>query len=163
MLPTRVSVRIQVFRRKTNGLCLVNFFKINHQQTICNISHSMNRKHKVGVKSLQLKMSKRRKILLCPSLSLVLIVDCINSGQSASNLYWFRKEVWLYVMLWENDPTLLIYYVCKRFPNEFMVSVTSFKTSSPKHDVHYVNNGPRVKLMIKQDKNKLLSPPLAPK
>ena len=36
----------------------------------------------------------------------------------------------------------LIYYLIKHFPNEFMVSLSSFKSSSIQHDVHFVNDGP---------------------
>lgn len=53
-------------------------------------------------------------------------------------LHWLHKEVWLYVSVWENDPTSL----SKQFPNEFMVSTTSFKSSSIQHDVHCVNYSP---------------------
>ena len=58
-------------------------------------------------------------------------------------LDWLQKEVWLYGSPWENDPTsLLIYYLSKLFPNEFMVSITSFMSSSIQPDVHFVNYGP---------------------
>lgn len=49
---------------------------------------------------------------------------------------WFQKEVRLYVSLWENaPPSRLIYYLSKQFPNEFMVSLTSFKSSSIQHEI----------------------------
>ena len=39
-------------------------------------------------------------------------------------------------------PPQLIYSLSKHFPDEFMVSVASFKSSSTQHDVHLVNYGP---------------------
>ena len=41
--------------------------------------------------------------------------------------------------LWENDASShLIYYFSEQFPNEFMVSIASFRSSSIQHDVHFV-------------------------
>lgn len=49
----------------------------------------------------------------------------------------------LYVSLWENEPAShLINYLSKPFPNEFMVLIASFKSSSTQRDVHLVNYGP---------------------
>ena len=46
-------------------------------------------------------------------------------------------------MLGENDPTShFIYEPSKQFLNEFMVSISSSKSSSTQHDVHFVNYGP---------------------
>ena len=36
----------------------------------------------------------------------------------------------------------MIYSLSKQFPNDFMVSVTSFKSSSTQHDVHFVSYRP---------------------
>lgn len=36
----------------------------------------------------------------------------------------------------------LIYHLNKKFSKEFMVSITSFKTSSIQHDDHFANYGP---------------------
>lgn len=42
----------------------------------------------------------------------------------------------------ENDSTSqLIYYLSKYFPNEFLVSIFGFNTSSTQHDVNFVNYG----------------------
>ena len=46
----------------------------------------------------------------------------------------------LYVKRTKSTPQL-IYYLSKQFRNEFMVSVTNFK-SSIEHDVHLLNCGP---------------------
>ena len=52
-------------------------------------------------------------------------------------------DTWLHVSLWENDPTSdLIYNLSQQFPFDFMFSVSSFKSSSMQHDVHFVNCGP---------------------
>ena len=52
----------------------------------------------------------------------------------------FQKEVWFYVSIWKNDPTShLIYYLSKHVPNELMVSISSFKSSSTQHGVSLVN------------------------
>ena len=41
--------------------------------------------------------------------------------------------------LWENDPTShLIYYPSKLVPNDFMVSISGFRSFSIQHDVHFV-------------------------
>ena len=54
-----------------------------------------------------------------------------------------KKKSVFYVSLWENDPTSnLIYYLSKRFSNEFMVSFASLLSSSTKHDVNFVNYDP---------------------
>ena len=49
------------------------------------------------------------------------------------------KVVRLYVSLWENDLDL---WLTKQFPDAFMASVSSFKSSSMQHDVHFVNERP---------------------
>ena len=49
----------------------------------------------------------------------------------------------LYESQYENEPTsLLIYSLSKLVPNDFMVLISSFKSSSTHHDVHLVNYGP---------------------
>ena len=49
---------------------------------------------------------------------------CILSKDQQGWLHWFQTSDWLYVSLWENDPTShLIYYLSKQFPNKFKVSV----------------------------------------
>ena len=54
-----------------------------------------------------------------------------------------KKKVWLYVSLWENDPTShLIYYLSKQFPHECMVSITSINSFSIQHDVNFLNYHP---------------------
>ena len=55
-------------------------------------------------------------------------------------LNWFQKEVELYVSLWEKGPTShLIYCLIRQLPNEFIVSLPRYKSSSVQHDVHFVN------------------------
>ena len=50
----------------------------------------------------------------------------------------FQKEFCLYVSLWENDPhSNLIYILSTQFPNEFMISVTSFMSSPIQHAAHF--------------------------
>ena len=67
---------------------------------------------------------------------------CILSNGQQGVTPLAPKRVCLYKCLWENDPTShLIYYLSKHFPNEFMVSTASFK-SSMHHDVHFGNYGP---------------------
>lgn len=47
---------------------------------------------------------------------------------------------WLYVSLWENGSTShLINYLSKQSPNVFMVSITSFKSSTIQPDVYLVH------------------------
>ncbi len=59
---------------------------------------------------------------------------------SRGRLHWLQKEVRLYRSLCENEPTsLLIYYLSKPFPDEFVVSVAGFKSSLIQLDVHLVN------------------------
>ena len=53
--------------------------------------------------------------------------------QLQGKLYWLQKETQLYVSLRD---------LSNQFPNEFMVSATSFKSSSIQHDVHCVNYSP---------------------
>ena len=67
-------------------------------------------------------------------------------------LYWFQTEVQLYVSLWENGSTShWLYYLSKRFSNEFLISFTSFKSSSLQTDIQFVNHGPiKGKKMMKQ-------------
>lgn len=36
----------------------------------------------------------------------------------------------------------MTYYLGKHFPNEFIVSITNFRSSSIQTDVHFVNYGP---------------------
>ena len=58
-------------------------------------------------------------------------------------LHWFQKEVRLYGSLWENDPTFhLNFYLCKQFPNEFIVSTDHFNSSLWQHDIDLVNDDP---------------------
>lgn len=38
--------------------------------------------------------------------------------------------------------TFVTYYFSKHFPNEFIVSITNFKSSSIQTDAHFVNYGP---------------------
>ena len=58
-------------------------------------------------------------------------------------LRWFQKQAKLYVSLWENNnASRLIYYPCKQFPSDFMVSIFCFKSSLIQHDVKHINNGP---------------------
>ena len=43
----------------------------------------------------------------------------------------------------KNDPiSHLIYHLSKQFPDEFVVSIDDFKSSSIQCDVHLVNDGP---------------------
>ena len=60
------------------------------------------------------------------------------------SVYWpAGGEVRLYWGLWENDSTShLIYCLSKLVPNDLMVFISSFKSSSVQHDVHFVNYGP---------------------
>ncbi len=61
--------------------------------------------------------------------------------QGATLLVAKRSPAPLEIM--ENvSPSQLIYSPSKHFPDEFMVSVASFKSSSTQHDVHLVNYGP---------------------
>ena len=47
------------------------------------------------------------------------------------------------VEAYEKTPTShFIYYLDKRFPNEFMVSMARLKFSSIQHDVHFVSDDP---------------------
>ena len=57
-------------------------------------------------------------------------------------LWRFQKQVQLHVSLWENDPTShLIIHLCKQFPCEFMVSLSSVRSSLIQHDGHFINHG----------------------
>ena len=39
-----------------------------------------------------------------------------TNGHQGAQIHWFQKEVWLYVSLWENEPTShLIYDRCEQF------------------------------------------------
>ena len=58
---------------------------------------------------------------------------------SRRRLHWFQKQIWLYGILWRSDPTSLS---INSFPNDFMVSVSSFKSSSTQHDVHLSSPAP---------------------
>ena len=52
-------------------------------------------------------------------------------------------EVTLYYSQYKNEPSShLIYELSELVPKTFMVSVTSFKSSSIQHDVDFVNYGP---------------------
>ena len=69
---------------------------------------------------------------------------CIPSyGQhGATPLVWKRNLIGF--NSWETDPSSdKIYYLIKRFPNEFLVvSITISVFYSIRHDVHFVNYGP---------------------
>lgn len=55
--------------------------------------------------------------------------------------------------LWENDTTShLIYYLHKLFPDVFVVSITSFKSSSMQHDVHFVIDGTILSKVVDKDR-----------
>lgn len=80
-----------------------------------------------------------------PSHTFIWSIECTEASpekvtaKSTSNRgEWFQKEVRLYVSLWKNGNISL----CNSFSSEFMVSVSSFKSSSMQHDVHLVNYGP---------------------
>lgn len=50
---------------------------------------------------------------------------------SKGQLYWLQEEVWLYVILWENDPiSHLIFYLSELFPYTLTVLIVSFKHPS---------------------------------
>lgn len=55
-------------------------------------------------------------------------------------LNWFQREVWLHGSLWESDPAPhLSYHLTEQFPDEFMISIASLKSSSIQHDVQFAN------------------------
>lgn len=56
-----------------------------------------------------------------------------------------RFQNWsdIYVSLWETEPTSPLFYsLSEQFPDEFMVSNSSLKSSSSPHHVHSVDYGP---------------------
>ena len=51
--------------------------------------------------------------------------------------YWFQKQVWLYLSLWENKPpSHSIYCLSKQFLNELMISIVSFKSPAAVYVLH---------------------------
>lgn len=65
----------------------------------------------------------------------------LSAGQQGATPLVAKRDQ-TFVSISENDPTLhLIYFLFIHFANEFMVSVTSVKSSSTQHDVHFVNYG----------------------
>lgn len=63
----------------------------------------------------------------------------VNIQQGATLLVEKEKFI-LYRSLGENGLiSNLIYYLIKHFPDEFMVSISCFKSSSIRHDVNLVN------------------------
>ena len=66
------------------------------------------------------------------------VLTCIpsNSQQEGTPLVAKRSHVGL----WENDTTShLIYYLSNQFLNVFMVSISTLKSSSTKHNVNFVD------------------------
>ena len=60
---------------------------------------------------------------------------------SRGRINWLQKEEQLYGVLWQNERiSHLIYSLSYLFPNEFMVSIAGFKSSSIQHDEG--NDGP---------------------
>ena len=59
-------------------------------------------------------------------------------------IFIFDSTVWKESQsLCKNDPSSdLIYELSKLIPNDFMVLVASFKSSSIQNDVHFINYGP---------------------
>ena len=72
-----------------------------------------------------------------------------NEVPSTYTLYDGQREsaalverVWLYVSLWENVPNSQeIDHLSKQFPNGFLVSVSTFRSSSIQNDDHFVKYG----------------------
>ena len=55
--------------------------------------------------------------------------------------HWFQKEAWLYLSLWENDPTSdLMFNLRKLFWSDFMFSIPSVFVLT-KQDINFVNCG----------------------
>ena len=74
--------------------------------------------------------------------TMILAVSAVFQMTSRGQLYWFQKEVWSYVSLWEHEPTShLIYYLCEQFPNEFMILIASFRYSYNTAWSSFVING----------------------
>ena len=59
---------------------------------------------------------------------------------AGGQLHWFQREVRLYVG--KKRVSHLIYSISKQCPDMFMVSISSFKSSSIQGDFHFVNYGP---------------------
>ena len=68
---------------------------------------------------------------------------CISSNdhQGVTTLV-AKRNLLVYKSLRKNSTSHMIYYLSKHFPNVFMVSITSFMSTSIQQDVHFVNNGP---------------------
>lgn len=71
------------------------------------------------------------------------IEACIHSELELDSTGCKKKKAWLYVSLWEKDATAhLIYNLSKLFPDEFTVSVSSFKSPTTHLEAHFVDYGP---------------------
>ena len=66
----------------------------------------------------------------------------LSNGHIKGLLYWLQKEVWLLLSLWENDSNFyLISRHIKPSLDEFVVSISSNKSSSIQHDGHFEDYG----------------------
>ena len=76
------------------------------------------------------------------------MVSIVGCEQAATSCFWKKDAEVLYtcfksdcIEVYEKMSSHLIYCLSKLVPNDFMILVSSFK-SSIQHEVHFINNSP---------------------